>query len=236
MPAWFETLDDRMWLRPDEGGEAEADFIRRALHLRRGQTVLDAPCGAGRVSLPLARRGIRVVGVDLRPTFLKRAGRRARRETLPLELRHQDLRHARFEEGTYHAVFCWFNSFGYFSEKENEDLLQRWAGALRPGGRLLIDQINRERVLRKFRPQHESGGIHYRSRWDTRRQRIHLSRNTDAEAKPQNTSSQRWYTPAQLRHLMAKAGLSLEATYGSADAAPYNSYSPQMILVARKNA
>ena len=73
MPDWFETLDDRMWLRPDEGGEYEAEFIRRALHIRKGQTVLDAPCGAGRVSLPLARRGIRVVGIHIRKTFIARA-------------------------------------------------------------------------------------------------------------------------------------------------------------------
>ena len=44
---WFETVEDRVWLPPDAQGEQEALFIRKALHLRKGQRVLDAPCGAG---------------------------------------------------------------------------------------------------------------------------------------------------------------------------------------------
>ena len=87
MSEWFETLDDTMWLRPDKGGEAEADFVRRALRLRKNQLVLDAPCGAGRVSLPLAHSGIQVVGMDLRKSFIERARRRARREGLQVDLR-----------------------------------------------------------------------------------------------------------------------------------------------------
>lgn len=70
MPEWFETMDDRMWLRPDKGGEKEAAFVKRALRLRTNQRALYAPCGAGRVSLPLARSGIDVVGMDIRRTFV----------------------------------------------------------------------------------------------------------------------------------------------------------------------
>ena len=127
MSAWFETLDDGMWLRPDKGGEGEADFVRRALHLRKGQVVLDTPCGAGRVSLPLARHGIQVVGIDIRETFIARAKARSRRQHIQIDLRVGDLRYFEIPEGMFHGVFCWFNSFGYFSEKENTDLLDRWA-------------------------------------------------------------------------------------------------------------
>ena len=42
MDQWFETLEDRFWLRPDEIGAEEAKFIKRALRLRSGQKVLDA--------------------------------------------------------------------------------------------------------------------------------------------------------------------------------------------------
>ena len=78
MPDWFETMEDRFWLHPDDVGGAEARFILKALHLRPGDAVLDAPCGAGRVSFHLARAGCVVTGIDLRRTFIRRARRRFR--------------------------------------------------------------------------------------------------------------------------------------------------------------
>lgn len=51
----------------------EADLVMRF----GPETVLDAGCGAGRVAIELARRGIAVVGVDLDPDLIDRARRRA---------------------------------------------------------------------------------------------------------------------------------------------------------------
>ena len=60
-----------------------------------------------------------------------------------------DLRSIEFEN-EFHAIYNWFNSFGYFSDGENAEVVRRFARALRPGGRLLIDHLNRERILRNF--------------------------------------------------------------------------------------
>ena len=78
MSDWFETMEDRFWLHPDEVGEREAQCILKALHLRRGDALLDAPCGAGRVSFHLARAGWVVTGFDLREAFIRRARRKLR--------------------------------------------------------------------------------------------------------------------------------------------------------------
>jgi len=48
------------------------------LRMPAGTTVLDAGCGVGRWSRLLARRGALVTGVDLSPTMIEEAGRRAR--------------------------------------------------------------------------------------------------------------------------------------------------------------
>lgn len=51
----------------------ETEFARRALGLGKGSRLLDLCCGTGRHSLPLARRGVRIVGLDATPAYLKAA-------------------------------------------------------------------------------------------------------------------------------------------------------------------
>lgn len=234
MPAWFELYDDDLWLRPDEGGHDEADYIRRALRLRRGQCVLDAPCGAGRVTWHLARRGIRMVGVDRNARFLQRARRRFKRTGVAADLRLADLRRARLQPRSFHAVFNWFNSFGYFSDADNEALVRAWSEALMAGGRLLIETLNRERILRRFRPDEVNHGIRMTSRWDPVRQRLSSQRHIDGIAAADCWSDQRLYTPGQLAALVEGAGLRVEALHGGPSAQPYRRGSPRLIVIARK--
>lgn len=73
---WRAEVDldeyETRWLRLAEKGNAvygEADFVSRF----EPATVLDAGCGMGRVGIELARRGAKVVGVDLDPDLLERA-------------------------------------------------------------------------------------------------------------------------------------------------------------------
>ena len=230
---WFELLHDSLWLRPDEGGEEEADCLRRMLRIRRGQRVLDAPCGAGRVAFHLAKRGVQVVGIDLRKSFIDRAKRRFRREGVKADLRCMDLRAVEFED-EFDAVCNWFISFGYFSDRENAEVVMRFSRALRPGGRLLIEQLNRERILRNFRPEEVRDGARFRSRWDRRGERLVAQRVVEGIAEEESWSSQRLYTPSQMRSLLSSAGFEVEDVHGSREGEPYRRGSSRMIFVARK--
>ena len=230
---WFDTLHDDLWLRPDEGGEAEAEALRRILGVRKGQRLLDAPCGAGRVAHPLARHGVEVVGIDLRRTFVDRARRRFPKDGVRADLRCMDMRSIDFES-EFHAVCSWFNSFGYFADDENADLARRFARALRPGGRLLIDQLNRERILRNFRAADVKHGVRMLSRWDARKGRLTVRRVIAGIPAEQSRSSQRLYTPAQMRGLLTAAGLEVESVFGSLNREPHHRGCDRMIVVARK--
>src|SRR5574341_1288968 len=76
---WFETffhgvtLD--LWRQaiPPEHTKAEAEFLIKMLACAPGARVLDVPCGNGRLSFELAKRGLSVTGVDIAEEFIHEA-------------------------------------------------------------------------------------------------------------------------------------------------------------------
>ncbi|MGB3413012.1 MAG: class I SAM-dependent methyltransferase [Microthrixaceae bacterium] len=73
---WFEDVADHLgsaYLRYSftKGTRQEVDFLVDELGLVDGMTVLDVGCGPGRHAVELARRGIRVVGVDISEEFIR---------------------------------------------------------------------------------------------------------------------------------------------------------------------
>ena len=232
-PEWFETLEDDIWLPPDEVGAEQAQFIKKALCLRKGQVVLDAPCGAGRIAVHLARAGCRVTGMDLRPQFVERARRRFQQARLPGRFLVSDLRKVVFP-GEFHGIFNWFGSFGYFSESENAELVRRYAAALRKGGRLLIEQVNRESILRNFIAERVDGSIITRGYWDWNAQRLINRRIVNGVDDPRNMSSMRLYTPGHMRGLFQQAGLIVENIVDFPDGDRFSRSSRRMVTIGRK--
>jgi SAM-dependent methyltransferase len=233
MPTWFETMEDRFWLQPDDVGGEEARFILGALGLRRGDAVLDAPCGAGRVSLQLARAGCVITGLDLRQTFIRRARRRFRVAGLRGTFRVLDLRHLDIE-GQFDGIVNWGGSFGYFSEADNARLVVAYVRALRPGGRLLIDQPDRGHILRHFQRVMRRGSFTLRNRWDARNQRVVTRWFGSGAEDRRNSSSMRLYTPAQMRGLFDLGGLIVEHVQRPVMFDAWGKPLPRMVTVGRK--
>ncbi len=244
MKDWYVHFDDRFWLLKDDMPAEQARFIKRALRLRVGQRVLDVPCGAGRTSLALAKLGVEVTGVDLRAKFVNRAKRRFRREGLSGRFLVGDMRELD-HDGEFHAVVSWYSSFGYFSDAENLDVLRRLARAVRPGGRLLIDVVNREHALRSFAAEDTtpssgrkglSGGTFTRRRrWNPRLERIEatwtLRRDQETITCPLRL---RLYTPGQYERLFGRVGIEVQAIYGSWTGDAYSRTARRLVVVGRK--
>ena len=237
MREWFVDFHEDLWIRgkSDVDSAEEAKFIQKALRLRKGHRVLDAPCGHARIAVHLARAGVNVTGVDITKAFVARARRLFRRENLRGEFIHRDLRDTDFDS-EFDAAFNWFGSFGYFSDKDNADVILRFAKALKPGGRLLIDQVNRERVLRNFKAKQVGEWLTAKNRWNPKTQRVEaewILRHRNGRKSTSN-SSIRMYTISQFRALFEKAGLTLEKVYGKYAGEPYSRKSARMIVVGRK--
>jgi len=148
------------------------------------------------------------------------------------EFRVLDMR-ALDEAAVFDAIYNWGGSFGYFSDEENVAVVRRMAAALAPGGRLLIEQISRERVLRHLIASNRIGEWVSRTHWDAATQRI-ISEWTSDTGQPSFASTMRLYTPAQFQRLFADAGLEMEAIYGDRDGELYTQRCRRMSVVGRR--
>ena len=125
-------------LRRHKITNAEVRFLIKRLKLTTGSEFLDCPCGIGRIALPLARKGIRVTGVDIAPYYLDELASKARRRGLSVELHEGDMRDTDFHNRFDAAANLW-TSFGYFEkESDNQKVLKRMYQAIKPGGRFLL--------------------------------------------------------------------------------------------------
>jgi len=158
---WWETFFDDVWREGgfgSAGGEApveEVDYLWRQLKLRPRSRLADICCGIGRHSIPLARRGVKVTGVDFCAAYLERAEERA--HGLPVVFLLADMRETGLDVGAIDAVINMWTSFGYFAdETENERAMAEWSRLLRPGGRLVMSLLNRDGLINDFQPHRGS--------------------------------------------------------------------------------
>lgn len=135
---------------PPERTQAELELIVRIAELTPGSRVLDIGCGTGRIANGLARQGCRVTGIDTNQWYVDRA--RAQAAGPDVEFRVQDMRNLTEEEATYEAALFWFNTFGYFDDATNTDVLRLVRRALTARGVLVIEQHNRDWVIKNWQP------------------------------------------------------------------------------------
>jgi SAM-dependent methyltransferase len=149
-PWWEELFTDdfgRGILPPTTSQvRREVDFIEDSLAVAKGGVVLDLACGNGQHAVELSTRGYGVVGFDLSLPQLAVAGELAQERGQKINFLQGDMRDMLFED-VFDGIFCWNTSFGYFEEERNLAVAERVFAALRPGGRFLLDVINRDFVV-----------------------------------------------------------------------------------------
>jgi SAM-dependent methyltransferase len=141
------------------GGQVR--YLIKKLGLKAGKSFLDCPCGYGRISLPLARAGVKVTGVDITPSYVRELEERAKRSGLPIRAVRSDMRRIRFGN-EFDAGGNLGTSFGYF-EKESDNLLvlKKMYLALKPGGKFMLHVVNRDWIMAHYNPRAwmESSGV-----------------------------------------------------------------------------
>jgi SAM-dependent methyltransferase len=226
-----------------ERAEREVDFIVEALSRHAGASFLDLCCGEGRHTIALARRGYRMSGLELSALHLRLARRAAKEAGVSVRWHRADMRDIPWE-GEFDAIINMFTSFGYFeSEEEDFKVLAGVARALGPGGRFLLDTINREMLVRHWeehRWQEGGGGI---LRLEDRRFDFLAGRqyNRVLSIHPDGTRNEReidlrLYTLKELGDMLSQAGLAILQTWGGFDGRDYDLDSRRMIVLSEKGA
>jgi len=103
------------WMAGDFGqiarlnAQAGEDFVHR-INLRPGMKVLDVACGTGNQSVPAARTGAEVIGLDIAPNLLEQARERAKSENLKIEFIEGDAEKLPYPAGQFDVVMSMFGA------------------------------------------------------------------------------------------------------------------------------
>ncbi|MGB2694813.1 MAG: class I SAM-dependent methyltransferase [Dehalococcoidia bacterium] len=254
-----DFYDPAVYDATTNGPPGDVDFYRslaREAH-EAGHPALELACGTGRVSIPIARDGIRVVGLDRSPAMLARAREKS-----------ADLANVRWVEGEmtnfdlpdrFGLVFIPARSFLHLLTVQDQlSCLRCIHRHLVADGRLAIDIFNPDIVMIAQRLTTNRGTVHHRSRyrhprtdrsvrgWETTEYRPADQELTstfiDEELTDDGAVISRIHCDLKLRyvfryemeHLLARAGFEVEALYGDHFGSAFDDTSPEMVWVARR--
>ena len=238
---WFETFFQGpavdFWTRAMTPALtlADVDFLEKTFDVKPGARLLDVPCGNGRHSIELARRGYRVSGIDLSDEFLAAA-----RAELDADWRQGDMRELELEPSMFDGAFCFGNSFGYLDHTSVGSFLSALAGALKPGAKLVIETgMTAESILPTIVPKrwHRLGDLLVLSenRYDPWESCLHIDytfvRGSVVETRP---TASYVFTAAELRRMLDAAGFNTLSFQGSVTGEPYQLGSPRLVIIAQR--
>jgi ubiquinone/menaquinone biosynthesis C-methylase UbiE len=242
--ATWDELFDNFYLRAYSGigqdeAEAQALAAARLAGCPEGGELLDVPCGFGRHSVPLARAGHRVTGVDRSESLLAEARRRAGGERWP-KLARADYRELPFADASFDAALCLFTSLGFLGDAEDTRALAEIGRVLRPGARLVIETMHRDLLVRTF-TEHDwklvgEGRLVLEQRTFDAAAGIAQTTQTLIEpsgARDSRTYSIRVYSATELVAMLQAAGFEESRCYGDLDGAPFTTATRLVIAATR---
>jgi SAM-dependent methyltransferase len=138
---------------PDWDGSMARQALQLSEFIPAGARVLDCACGIGTQAIGLAMRGYDVVGADLSPVAVARAGVEASSRGVVLPSLAADMRALPFADSSFDVVLAADNALPHLLTSDDVlTALREMRRVLRPGGRLILstrdyDEIRRERPL-----------------------------------------------------------------------------------------
>ena len=201
---------------------------------RSGGPVLELGVGTGRIAVPIAADGIRVIGIDSSRRMLDVCARRAALAGVDVDLRVGDLREPPVQERVP-LVICPFRSLLHMhTDEDRRSVFAAVRELLVPGGRFVFDVFtpgSEDIAQTHERWLEREPGIFELARWDERERTLTLTvRGPDGET----TMALAWLSVDEWRALLEESGFQVEACYGWFDRAPFTGGDDSVWITRRK--
>jgi SAM-dependent methyltransferase len=202
---------------------------------RAGSPVVELAVGTGRIAVPTAAAGIRVIGIDSSPGMLEICRERAELAGVAglLDLRLGELEAPPVEERVG-LVTCPFRSFLHLlDDAARLRALRATRELLVPGGRLAFDVFApgaQDIADTHGRWLEREPGIFERADWDSQARTLTLSVRGDSGA---TTFTLAWLSPDEWRALLERAGFQVLGCFGWFDRRPYTT-GEDTVWIARR--
>ena len=253
MTTWYEDSFGYEYLElyaHRDVAEARADIeaVVRLLDPPRDEPLLDLCCGACRHVLVLREMGFtQLVGLDLSSELLEVAARdlaedgtQSAQACADVELVRSDMRQIPYENH-FTTVLSLFTSFGYFErDEENQAVFEAVYRALRPGGKFLIDYMNRDYVIanlverdEKVLPDRHIQNVRCLTD-ECRRVEKTTTVTTKGGQVREFHESVRMYAQSEMVCMLEGAGFTDVTCYGSLDGQACGPDSKRLILIVEK--
>ena len=197
--------------------------------------VLDAACGTGHHAIALARQGYQVVGADLSAAMIQRAQENASAHGVDAAFVVAGLGGFAALGETFDAAICLGNSLPHLlAAPAVEEALADFAAVLRPGGLLVIQNRNFDRVWReqeRFMPpqsyRDDEGEWIFARFYDFHEESLtfnmlRLWRTAEGWSQDVESTELRPIFAQDLASALATAGFGPVTLYGSYDGSPFD--------------
>ena len=205
-----------------------------------GGALLDVACGFGRHAVPLAAAGYRGDGrgplAGAARGGAAAGGARARRAAFV----EADYRELPFADASFDAALNLYTSLGYLGDEEDTRVLGEIARVLRPGGRLVVETMHRDLLVRDFTETGWSllgaGRLLLEQRTFDPAAGVTQTTQTLIDkdgARDSRTFEARVYTATELVHMLRAAGFVKTSCFGDLDGAPFGTATRLVIVATR---
>ncbi|WP_299275149.1 class I SAM-dependent methyltransferase [uncultured Psychroserpens sp.] len=226
---------------------SDLQFYKRWISKKTNGRILELCCGTGRLTLPIAKAGHHITGVDYTASMLNKAKTKASKEGLEIEFIEADIRTLDLSE-TYDLIFIPFNSIHHLYE--NDDLFKALNVVkkhLKADGLFLLDCFNpniqfiveAEKEQKEISKYTAKDGrnilIKQTMRYESATQinRIEWHYFINGKFDSIQNLDMRLFFPQELDSYLEHQGFEVINKFGNFEEAPFNDHSDKQILVCK---
>ncbi|MFJ7935809.1 class I SAM-dependent methyltransferase [Sporosarcina sp. NPDC096371] len=215
---------------------------------KSSQTIIELACGTGRLTIPLAKRGFQMIGVDLHKGMLERAKQKASEHKVSIEFLLQDCTKLTLPVKSS-LIFMTGNSFQHFLTNEVQDaLLQSVRQHLVEDGIFIFDTRNPllhelaavDEYEQTYSDKNGDQIMEYhRDEYEAMTQILHchtdryIYQSEALIAKEQDGISLRNSYPLEMERMLTGNGFEIVQVYGDWDKNELNEKSGSLVYVCR---